>query len=125
MRRPAPTLLSKLARLVPVLVLILAFVVAPAWGGTQTQDEPQTASSCCNHSASIDPSTNLPAEGDDDDGCCGDTCHGCICTCAKLILVSGLTLAPTSTAIAPAVPAVELSALSLSEADPIFHPPRA
>jgi hypothetical protein len=124
MRRPSPTIFSKLVRLMPVFVLIFGIVVAPVWGGVQKHDDAQVAKSCCTHSDAAHPS-DPSSQGNDDDGCCGKACHGGICPCAKLMLLSGLSLAPTTTAIAPAIALVELSALSLSESDPIFHPPRA
>ena len=122
MRRPSPTIFRKLVRLVPALLLIIGVVVAPAWGGIRTREESRDVSTCCSLSGSDHPSGQ---RNDDDGGCCGKTCRNGVCPCAKLILIAGLSLAPTSVAIAPALPSVELSALSLSEADPIFHPPRA
>ena len=118
MKPASPTLLSKLARLVPVLLLIVAVAAAPAWGAMEKPRE--QATSCC-HSQPVDPTQSN--EGDDD-GCCGNDCHGCLCPCAKLILISGLRLAPSTVSIASVLPDVVLSALSLSDADPIFHPPR-
>jgi hypothetical protein len=120
MRHPSPTILSKLARLVPVLLLIFGLVAAPAWGGVQKQAESQDVTTCCPSATD-----HQPDQSDGDEDCCGKTCHGGVCPCAKLILIAGLDLAPTSIAITPAIPFLELSALSLSEADPIFHPPRA
>jgi len=121
MRRPSPTIFRKLVRLVPALLLIIGVVVAPAWGGIRTREESRDVSTCC----SLSGSDQSGQTNDDDEGCCGKTCRNGLCHCAKLILIAGLSLAPTSVAIAPAIPSVELSALSLSEADPIFHPPRA
>ena len=119
MRHPSHTILGKLVRLVPVLLLIVGVIAAPAWGGVQKQDEAQDVTTCC-----LSGTDHQPDQNDGDDDCCGKTCHGGVCPCAKLILIAGLSLAPTSVAIASAIPSLELSALSLSEADPIFHPPK-
>src|SRR5687768_16105925 len=114
------TLLSKLARLVPVVLLIVAIAAAPALGAVEKHNAHADRATACCHSE------QLPSENGDDGGndCCGKHCHGCLCPCAKLVLISGLRPAPSTVSIASVVPDVVLSALSLSDADPIFHPPR-
>ena len=123
MKRPSPTLFSKLVRLVPVLLLIVAVATAPAWGAVQKHEAQDAQAKACCHSQSVDPNQQSSDQGDD--GCCGKDCRGCLCPCAKLVLISGLRLAPTSTSVASVLPNLVLSALSLGDADPIFHPPRA
>jgi hypothetical protein len=124
MNRHSPTLLSMLARLVPVLMLIAVVAASPARGGIQQKNDskPDKATPCC-HSQFVDP--RQQSSEDDDAGCCGKNCDGCICPCGKLVLTSGLRLTPSSSSIASTLPGIVLSALSLSDADPIFHPPRA
>src|SRR5688572_11746074 len=122
MRRRPSTLLSKLARLVPVLLLILALGATPVWGGMQKHDARHEKATPCCHAQSGNRDQQ-PSE-EEDGGCCGKDCHGCICPCAKLVLISGLRLTPTTTSSAHASPVIVLSALGLSDADPIFHPPR-
>lgn len=123
MKRSHPILLSKLARLMPVLLLIVAVAAAPAWGGLQKHEAQRDEATPCCHSQSIDASQQ-PSE-DEEGGCCGKECHGCLCPCAKLVLISGLRVAPNGASIAAVLPGNILSALSLSDADPLFHPPRA
>jgi hypothetical protein len=120
MKSPSTPIVSKLARLVPVLLLIVAVAAAPAWGGMEKRAAKQEQATSCCHSQTADP--NQPT--DDDGDCCGKNCRGCMCPCAKLVLISGLRLAPTMASSASVLAQVLLSALSLSNADPIFHPPR-
>lgn len=120
MQSSSPTLLSKFARLVPVLLLMVAVAAAPALGAVEKHDAHHDRAIACCHSEQA-PSENGNDGGND---CCGKHCHGCLCPCAKLVLISGLRLAPSTTSIAFVLPNVVLSALSLSDADPIFHPPR-
>jgi hypothetical protein len=125
MRYAPTTLRSNLARLAPVLLLIVAVSTAPAWGGTKKRDAQDVkATPCCKSHDEGDPNRQSSEDEDADGGCCGRNCHGCLCPCAKLVLISGLDLAPTVTSIEIVPPFVVLSAISLSEADPIFHPPR-
>ena len=124
MKRPFPIPLSRLVRLVPVMLLIVAVATAPAWGGPQKRDAQDPKPTSCCKADEAGPNRQS-SEEEDDGGCCGENCRGCICPCTKLVLISGLCLAPSVKWAAPALPSVALSALSLSEADPIFHPPRA